>query len=100
AGRTAMTKREAILLASRGFGLYLTVWGLVELTYLPSSLMSFLHHSLTAGYHDYLFAYYGLSLSLHLVRMLGLLVAARWLLKSGNSVAQFFDPQSESPASC
>jgi len=57
--------------------------------------MSFLHHSFTAGYHDYLFAYYGLSLSLHLVRMLGLFVAARWLLKSGNSVAQFFYPESE-----
>ena len=90
-----MTKQEGILFARRGFGLYLTVWGLVELTYVPSALMSFLHHLLTAGYHDYLFAYYGLSLSLHAVRLVGLFVAARWLLKSGDGVAQFFCPGSE-----
>lgn len=90
-----MTRQEGILLASRGFGLYLTVWGLVELTYVPSVLMSFLHHSLTVGYHDYLFAYYGLSLSLHVIRLVGLFIAARWLLKSGDGVAQFFYPRSE-----
>lgn len=90
-----MTKQEGILVASRGFGLYLTVWGLVELTYVPAALMSFLHHSLTVGYRDYWFAYYGLSLSLHLVRLVGLFVAARWLLKSSDGVARFFYPESE-----
>jgi hypothetical protein len=90
-----MTRQEGILLASRGFGLYLTVWGSVEVTYLPQALMSLLHHSFTASYHDYWFAYYGLSLSLHLVRLIGLFVAARWLLKSGDNVAQFFFPERE-----
>jgi len=60
--------------------------------------MSFLHHLSPAGYHDYLLAYCGLSLSLHLVRMFGLFVAASWLLKSANAVAQFFYPESN-PAS-
>jgi hypothetical protein len=90
-----MTKREGLLLATRAFGLYLTVWGLVEVTYLPQALLSFLHHASTSDYHDYLWAYYGLSLSLYLVRVVSLFVAARWLLKGGTSVAEFFLPEIE-----
>jgi hypothetical protein len=88
-----ITRQEGIVLASRAFGFYLTVWGLVEVTYLPQALLSFLHH---AGPRDYLWTYYGLNLSIYLVRVVGLLVAARWLLKGGTAVAEFFLPRIDS----
>ena len=92
-----MTKQEGILLVSRAFGFYLTIWALFELMYLPQTLLSFFHHTSNAP-HDYWWTYYGVSLSFYLVRVIGLAFTARWMLKSGSSVIRFFFPELDTPA--
>ena len=86
-----MTRKDAVLLASRAFALYLIVWGLTDITILPQVLFEF-HRSLlgSSGW-----TYYRIDATFYLVRIVGLFVTARWLLKSGQGVQNFLLPDTE-----
>lgn len=86
-----MTRKEAVLLVSRGFALYLIVWGLTEVTILPQVLFEF-HRSLlgSSGW-----TYYRIDATFYLVRIVGLFVAAGWLLKAGQGVQNFLLPETD-----
>ena len=87
-----MTKREAILIASRAFALYLICWALTDVTYLPQTFFSLHHRSSALITHDYLWTYYRLEATSLLVRIAALLVTATWLLKGNKGVENFFLP--------
>ncbi|SRR6266700_7739207 len=87
-----MTKREAVLLASRALSLYLLCWGLSDLSYVPRLLFSFAHHSAVATSRDYLWGYYLIDLVFHAIRIVALFAAASWLYKCGPRVEGFFLP--------
>jgi hypothetical protein len=94
-----MTKRDAAMLASRAFALYLICWGLSDVTYLPQLALD-LHrhwHPSSIFTHDYLWTYYRVRMVFHVIRILALFVAAGWLLKGGKKVQRFFLPLEEEP---
>jgi hypothetical protein len=86
-----MTKRDAVVLASRALALYLICWGLNEVTILPQVVLQFRHHG-AAATHDYLWNYYRVDLTFYVVRIVALFVAAEWLIKSGEGVHRYFLP--------
>jgi hypothetical protein len=86
-----MTKRDAVVLASRALALYLICWGLNELTILPQVIFQFRHHGSTAA-HDYLWNYYRIELTFYIVRTVALFIAAEWLIKCGPGVHKYFLP--------
>jgi hypothetical protein len=47
-----MTKRDAVVLASRALALYLICWALSDITHLPQIILEFRHHG-TAAAHDF-----------------------------------------------
>jgi len=91
-----MTKREAVLLASRALSLYLLCWGLNDLSYVAQPLFSLVHHSRVAASRDYLWGYYVVDLAFHAIRIIALFATAGWLYKCSPRVEGFFLP-SEAP---
>jgi hypothetical protein len=87
-----MTRRDAILIASRAFALYLICWALTDVTYLPQTVFSLRHHSSALITHDYLWTYYRVEAVFRLIRILALFVTATWLLKGSKGVEDFFLP--------
>lgn len=91
-----MTKKEAVVLASRALALYLICWGLSDVTYLPQVLLDIHHH----WHHssvlvneigpDYYLRYHEVQLALYLVRISALLFVARWLIRHSDSVYRYF----------
>ena len=87
-----MTRKEAVLLASRALALYLVCWGLTEVTFIPQVLLS-LRHSLalaSGGYTRYTRAYDSVALTFYVVRAVALFATAGWLYKCGSRVEGFF----------
>jgi hypothetical protein len=89
-----MSKKEVLLVVSRGFALLLCTWGFVELTYLPERLFSLSHHlgqqsALSIG-ADYWGTYYSLATALLLLRVTVLLIAAIAFWKCGPRVQALF----------
>jgi len=95
-----MSRRDAVLIASRGFAIYMAVWASVEVTYLADNLHSLFHHlsqrSVLAT-QDYWTNYYVLRTALNVVRMLGLFLGAIFFWRCGPRVEALFAPQ-EAPA--
>jgi hypothetical protein len=91
-----MTRKDAVVLASRAFALYLIAWGLSDLTYVPQSLLSLRHHSSVLFTNDYWWTYYSVALLFHVVRIAALFVTAGWLYRCGHRVEAFFLPSEES----
>jgi hypothetical protein len=91
-----MSRKELIQIACRVFALYLTTWGLVEVTYVPDRLYSLLHHmnqhSVLETY-DYWSKYYFIYDAFIAVRMFGLFTAAVLFWKCGPRVEALFLPQ-------
>lgn len=86
-----MTKREAVVLASRAVALYLICWAVSDITHLPQEIMSFRHHG-TAAAHDWLWSVYRVELTFYVVRIVALFVTAEWLIKCGDGVYRYFLP--------
>jgi len=80
-----MSRRDAIVLASRTLALLLMVWALTEVSYLPALVHAFVHHS-REGHEssvgsDYLHHYYLIVLSFTITRIIGYSLLGRWLFR-------------------
>jgi len=87
-----MSRKDAVLLASRTLALLLTVWALSDVSYLPERLHSFLRYanqelagSATLQYWRH---YYLIALGFLIVRIVGFSLMARWLYKCGPDVEE------------
>ncbi len=96
-----MSRKELVLLVSRAFSLLLIILGFVEVTYLPARLLTFSHHLnqasvlATHDYHDYLTKFYLITGTFHVVRILGLFLAAALFWKCGPRVEALFSSQQD-----
>jgi hypothetical protein len=68
-----MSRKDAVVLASRALALFFAVWALGEASYLPERLHSFLH------YMDEGFL---------VIRIIGYSLLARWLYRGGPEVEE------------
>jgi hypothetical protein len=91
-GESIMTRKDAVLLASRALALYLIAWGLNDLSYVPQAVLSFRHNTSVLYTNSYLRTYYGLALVVHVLRSIALFVAAAWLYRCRGRVQAFFLP--------
>lgn len=93
-----MPKRQLVMLASRTLSVVFTVSALVELSYVPERLHSFLHYvSVQQGsnYVQYLRHYYLISLGFLIVRIVGLFLMGMWMRKCGSDVEELLWPSSD-----
>ena len=93
-----MSRREAILLASRTLAILLTVWALTDVSYLPGSVYAFRHYSsieLTSPNATLYYRHSNLiSLSFLITRIIGISLMARWLYKGGPDIEELLLPGS------
>jgi hypothetical protein len=90
-----MSRKDAVVLASRALALLLVLWALTDVSYLPEYVHSLIHHSNQESVltpHGYWFYYYLVRLASLLVRIVGYSIAARWLFKGGPRVEELFLP--------
>ena len=85
-----MSRKDAVVLASRTLVLFLTVWALYEVSHLPEFLHSFLRYmnqdpgssvAIQYGRH-----YYVIRLAFLVTRIVGFSLMARWLYRGGPDV--------------
>jgi hypothetical protein len=91
-----MTRNQAVKIVSRALALYLFVWALDNLSYLPGQLLSFSHRaSLQSVFasDSYLRNYEFLTFGMTVVRVVALLAAAAWLYRCGPKVERYFSPE-------
>ena len=90
-----MSRKDAVLLASRTLALLLTVWALSDVSYLPERLHSFLRYAnqeLAGSALQYWRHYYLIALGFLIVRIVGFSLMARWLYKCGPEVEELLLP--------
>jgi hypothetical protein len=98
-----VSEKKSVLLVSRAFALLLITWALVDATYLPERIFALSHHMAlrsALATHDYWSSYYWIVTFFHVLRMLGLFLAASLFWKCGPRVEALLYPQqddSESP---
>jgi hypothetical protein len=95
-----MTREELARLASRAFAVLMTAWAFVEMTHLPDAILGFHHHygeRIVLGMRSYLNNYYSLNLTFDVVRILLLILAAVWFLRSSPRVQRLFLGPGASP---
>ena len=86
-----MTRKEAVVLASRVVAFYLICWAVSDITRLPQEIIAFRHHG-TAEAHDWLWNLYRAELTFYVVRIVALFITAEWLIKCGEGIQKFFLP--------
>ena len=91
-----MSRKDAVVLASRALALLMAVWALSEASSLPGSALSFLHYSnqepgspVAVQYWRH---YHLVTLGFLVTRIVGFSFMARWLYKGGPEVEQLFLP--------
>ncbi len=87
-----MSRRDAVVLASRTLALLLAMWALNEVSYLPETLHSFLRYinqepASSTGL-QYLRHYHLIRLGFLVTRIVGFSLMARWLYKGGPEVEE------------
>jgi hypothetical protein len=95
-----MSKKDLIVVVSRGVSLYFFAWALDNITYLPGELRSLFHHLRlqSALATDYYWRNGDIwSIAFTLGRAAILFSVAIWLYRRGPSVERFFSLQPESP---
>ena len=85
-----MSKREAILIVSRAVALYLFVWALDNLTYLPGRFL-LIRHWTSEGWHSYDM----LNLEFTIFRAVALLAAALMFYECGPRVEALLLPKEQ-----
>jgi hypothetical protein len=87
-----MSRKDAVVVASRALAVLFTAWALGEVSYLPERLHSFLHYmnqepgsSTSIQYWRH---YYLITLGFLVTRIIGFSFMARWLYKGGADVEQ------------
>jgi hypothetical protein len=91
-----MSRKDVLLLASRGLAVLLTITALAEISYLPEFLNSFLRYRDAPG--SSLRSYYLIRTGFLVVRIVGYSLAARWLFKGGPEIEELLLPASENDA--
>jgi len=91
-----MSRKDALILASRTLALLLAVWAFAEVSSLPESLHSFLRY-INEGQGSstgiqYLRHYYLIRLGFLVTRIVGFSLMARWLYKGGPEVEELLSP--------
>ena len=93
-----MSTRQAVLLASRTLALLMAVWALTELSYLPSSLDSFLRYrqqGMVTSSTEYWRHHYLIQLGFLVTRIVGYSLTSMWLFKGSAEVHELLLPQSD-----
>ena len=101
-----MSREDFVILASRTLAVLMMVWALTEVSYVPTTLHSFLHYSnLDIVSHSPGSEYYKhselISLCFRFFRIIGFSLLARWLSgETTKSLTYCFQPQGgKSPSS-
>ncbi len=92
-----MTKKELVFPASRVMALYLIVWSLVTLPYVPIDAFSLSHEralSAATG-HEYSYNHYLLLLSYRLALSATQFIAAIWIYRCGPFIQRFLSPKAD-----
>ena len=91
-----MSRKDAVVVASRTLSVFLTVWALGEVSYLPEFIHSYLHYvdqgAAPSAYMQYMHHYYLLRVGFLVTRIIGYFLMARWLHKGGPGVAELLLP--------
>jgi hypothetical protein len=94
-----MSRKDAIILASRALAVLLTVWALSDVSYLPERLHSLLyylnHESASSATTEYQRHYYLIQIGFLVTRIVGYSLMAMWLYKGGPDVEELLLPASE-----
>ena len=96
-----MSKRDAVVLASRTLATLLIVWALTEVSHLPGALQSYLHylnHEPASSGIDYLRHDYLIQLGFLVARIVGYSLMARWLYQGGADIEELLLPAREGDA--
>lgn len=93
-----MSRKDAVVIASRILSVFMTVFALAEVSYLPEFLHSYLRYADqgtgSSAYLQYLHHYYLLRTGFLITRIIGYLLMARWLHKGGPGVQELLLPSS------
>ena len=90
-----MSRRDAVVLASRTLALLLTAWIFSDLCSLPDRVFSYIHYvsyESTTPYTDYMRTYHLCVLTFSVTRTVGFLLLAILLYKAGPGVAAMLLP--------
>ena len=89
-----MSRKEAVLLITRTISVYLLIWALTDLTYIPQNFFALADHaSLTAIVSEnYLRNYDLIYLAFRFIRIVALFAAANWFHSCGTKGEHFFFP--------
>jgi hypothetical protein len=96
-----MSRKDAVVLASRTLATLLIVWTLTDVSYLPEYLHSFLHYFNEAAVStaiEYQRHYYLVRIGFLATRVIGYSLMARWLYKGGPEIEELLLPESEQDA--
>jgi hypothetical protein len=94
----AMSRTEAITLASRTLALLLIVWALTEVAALPAYFHSYIYYSRHSAsssnleYLRYMSHYYFIYIGFCITKIIGYFLLARWLFKGGPEVVLMLLP--------
>jgi hypothetical protein len=92
-----MSREDFVILASRTLAVLMMVWALTEVSYVPTTVHSFLHYSnLDIVSHSPGSQYYKhselISLCFRFFRIVGFSLLARWLFKGDHEVFDLLLP--------
>lgn len=93
-----MSSRDAVVIVSRAFALYLLFWALSAASYLPEYIFSFSHHAGDASVltgSGYFRNLYLITLIAAAVRSMILLALSLWFYRSGAAISRFLLPTQE-----
>jgi hypothetical protein len=94
-GRRSMSKRDAVVLASRTLALLMLVWTFSEFCSLPELVLSYVHYSRyepATAYVDYMRHYHLALLTVTVAKIIVFSVVAFWLHDAGPGVAETLLP--------
>ena|ERR1700690_2522663 len=91
-----MSRKDAVVLASRTLAVLLTVWALTEVSHLPGTVHSFLnylnHEPSSSPGVEYMRHSYLITLGFLISRIVGYSLMARWLYKGGPEIEELLLP--------
>jgi len=94
-----MSRKDAVMLASRTLAVLLTVWALSDVSYLPERLQSLFHYlnheQTSSAAMEYLRHYYLIQIGFLVTRIVGYSLMAMWLYKGGPEIEELLLPTPE-----
>jgi hypothetical protein len=84
-----VSAQQLVTIISRALAVYFLAWLLTDLTYLPSTLFSFLHHQQVGG-ATFLRDSDLLSLTFRILRIVALFFAVQWFYRAGPTIQRYF----------